>query len=224
MHGAISTRDNWVTVGACIPFTEVEDESRTDEHLEEHDEWDAQVRVPLLENNSKQDGACARTTSGEATYRNALPETHDDGTGNQVPIFIVDVSRSVSRSARSVSCDSHKEVAETIAGQNVHEPVHSEAPSLLGIPVALQVLDEYACCQEEENEFETEKGNKDVHKVAIDARKDAITHCGAETVHRWLSCVSPGVDTWKSGQTFERTAWSDVSPDDERNRGDLAGE
>lgn len=49
MERAVSTRGNvcWI-LGASVPFAKVEDKSRTDEHLEEHDKWDAHVGVKLL--------------------------------------------------------------------------------------------------------------------------------------------------------------------------------
>ena len=87
---------------------------------------------------------------------------------------------------------SHEEVAETVASQDAHERMHSDTGSFfIGLPVALHVLNEHACSQEKEKEFETKKGDEDVHKVAINARECAKMLSENNVAHRWMS-MSPG--------------------------------
>jgi len=64
MQGAAPSRDDRAfSVRVGIALTKVEDESRADDHFEEHDERDAYVGVEL---------------------RDGLPETHDDGAGGEI--------------------------------------------------------------------------------------------------------------------------------------------
>ena len=148
-----------------IPLTKVEDESRTDEYFEEHDERDAYIRVELLKRWEKKKRQCVTwTDSGETTYGDTPPQTHDDTARHE--ISTVDISRIAVRVMRIGY--SHEKVTETVASQDTHKRVYLKDFLITGVPAVLYVLKEHACGQEKKKEFETKEGNENVYKVGID--------------------------------------------------------
>jgi hypothetical protein len=104
MQGAPSSRDDGAfSIRVGIALTKVEDESRADEHFEEHDKRDAYVRVELLEKRYEPNRvSLVRAESGQTTYGDSLPETHDDGAGDEISTSTADVSHCHSLYARRV--------------------------------------------------------------------------------------------------------------------------
>lgn len=184
IQGATLTLDRVVRAGTSL--TKIEDESRADEHLEEHNERDAYIRVELLKKRTNEqmrrehDGVCR----DETTYGDALPQTHDDGADDEIPD--IHGRREFDRCHDALGY-SHEEVAETVARQYGHERVHPQNIVIGGFSVTFDVLDKYACGQEKEKGFETKEWNEEVHKVGIDTGECAELLSGDNVGDRWMS-------------------------------------
>lgn len=84
---------------------------------------------------------------------------------------------------------SHEEATETVAGQDGHERGYSEAHFIIGFLIAFHVVNEHACSQDKEQEFETKEGDEDVHKVSVDTRKRAKMLSGNKVADRYIKNV-----------------------------------